>query len=240
MASGPADDNLLLAALPARERERLAPLLARAELARGDTLGDRDVPLRHLWFPTTAVVALLAVDDRSPATEIALTGREGAVGLGLVFGGSSPATSAVVHVAGGAWRLPAAAARDAFETSDAFRAVLLGFAHARTTQIAQAVVCNRHHSVDQALCRWLLLVRDRVGADELHVTQQLIADALGVRREAIVEAAGKLQALGGIAYTRGVIRIVEPRTLVARACGCYAVVTEAFHDLQDALRARFA
>jgi CRP-like cAMP-binding protein len=239
MSPGPVHDNLLLAALPAPERERLGTLLARAELARGDVLGERDVPLRHVYFPTTAVVSLLAADERSPATEIALTGREGAVGLGLVFGGRSPSASAVVHVAGDAWRMPAATARAEFERSEPFRHLLLGFAQARTTQIGQAVVCNRHHSVDQALCRWLLLVRDRVGSDELHVTQQLIADALGVRREAIVEAAGKLQALGGIRYTRGVIHIVERRILAARSCGCYAVVTEAFEDLLGSLRTRF-
>ena len=230
MTTGSADSNLLLALLPAAERERLLPHFGRAELARGDILGEPDVPLRHLYFPTSAVVSLLVPSERGPSTEIALTGREGAVGVGLVLGMPN-ASCAVVHVAGEAWRLPAASAVAEFERSEPFRRLLLGFAQALMTQISQAVVCNRHHSVDQALCRWLLLVQDRVGSDELHVTQQLVADALGVRREAVTEAAGKLQAQGGIRTTRGVIRILERHVLEQRSCGCYGVVTGEFSAL---------
>lgn len=226
-----ADTNRLLAVMPQELRAALRPALRRVELQRGDVLGEPDLPLRHLYFPTTAVVSLLAPSEHGPSTELALTGREGVVGLGLVLGGIPNVTCAVVHVAGEAWRLPAAEAVAAFAQSEPFRRVVLGFAQALMAQISQAVVCNRHHSVDQALCRWLLMVQDRVGADELHVTQQLVADALGVRREAITEAAGKLQASGGIRTSRGMVRIVGREILEARSCECYAAVTAEFESL---------
>jgi CRP-like cAMP-binding protein len=236
MTDGAPESNLLFSMLPAAERARLRLQLCRVELERGDALGEPDVPLRHLYFPTSAVVSLLAAADHGPSTELALTGREGAVGVGLVLGSMPNAACAIVHVAGEAYRMPAAAAIAEFEASEPFRRLLLSFAQALITQISQAVVCNRHHSVDQALCRWLLMVQDRVAADDLHVTQQLIADSLGVRREAIVEAAGKLQMLGGIRTTRGVVRILDRGILEQRSCGCYGVVTEAFGALPAFLR----
>lgn len=236
MTDESADSNLLFALLSDAERARLRPLLCRVVLDRGAALGEPDVPLRHLYFPTTAVVSLLAMSEHGPSTELALTGREGAVGVGLVLGDMPIGACAAVHVAGEAYRMPAAVAVAEFERSEPFRRLLLGFAQALITQISQAVVCNRHHSVDQAICRWLLMVQDRVGADELHVTQQLIADSLGVRREAIVEAAGKLQMLGGIRTTRGVIRILERGILEQRSCRCYGVVTREFGALQRHLR----
>ncbi|MDQ6685403.1 MAG: Crp/Fnr family transcriptional regulator [Pseudomonadota bacterium] len=223
--------NLLLASLPQAEGQRLLPALGRVVLERGDVLCEPGVPLRHLYFPTTAVVSLLASSDGGASTELALTGREGVVGVGLFLGGMPNLSCAVVHVAGEAFRLPASGLEALLSDGGALQRTLFRYVQALLTQVSQSVVCNRHHSVDQALCRWLLMIQDRVGYDELHVTQQLIADSLGVRREAITEAAGKLQDLGAIRYARGLIRIVDRSTLTRRSCGCYSVVAGEFEAL---------
>ena len=235
-STGSPGGNLLLASLPDSDRHRLVRQLSPVLLKRGDVLCDPDVRLRHLYFPTTSVVSLLAVSETGTSTELALTGREGVVGVGLFLGATPATLRAVAHVAGEAWSLSASALETEFERGGALQRVLLRFALALMTQISQAVVCNRHHSIEQAFCRWLLMIRDRVGSDSLQVTQQLVADSLGVRREGIVEAAGRLQDAGCISNARGVITVVDRAALELRSCECYRVVADEFARLRDADR----
>lgn len=223
--------NRLLAALPAADLARISPFLEAAPMALGQVLYEPDVPMRHVYFPTTAIVSLLYVMEDGASAEIAVVGHEGIVGVSLFMGGESTPSRAVVQSAGEAWRLKGQELKAEFERGSEMQHLLLRYTQALLTQMAQTAVCNRHHSLDQQLCRWLLLSLDRLPADELVMTQELIANMLGVRREGVTEAAGKLQRAGLIEYRRGHITVLDRPGLEARTCECYAVVKKEYDRL---------
>jgi len=216
--------NLLLEALPADVRERLFPHLELMPLALGEVLYESGDTMHHVYFPTDAIVSLLYVMENGSSGEIAVVGREGMVGIALFMGGESTPSRALVQSAGNAWRMPAQRLKDEFNRHAELQHLLLRFTQALITQMAQTAVCNRHHSIDQQLCRWLLLSLDRLPGNRLTMTQELIANMLGVRREGVTEAAGKLQKAGLIDYSRGQITVLDRPGLEARSCECYAVV----------------
>ena len=216
--------NHLLAALPAAEYQRLLPRLERVPLPLGWALYESGGKLQHLYFPTGGIVSLLYVMENGASAEIAVTGSEGAVGIALFMGGESTPSRAVVQAAGSAYRLKASVVKEEFEHGGPLQVLLLRYTQALITQMAQTAVCNRHHSVEQQLCRWLLLSLDRLPSSELAMTQELIANMLGVRREGVTEAAGRLQQDGLIHYSRGHITALDRLGLEARVCECYAVV----------------
>jgi CRP-like cAMP-binding protein len=223
--------NHLLAALPMDEYQRLAPHLERVELTLGDSLVESGKVMRHVYFPTDCIVSLLCVMDDGDSTEIAVVGAEGIVGISLFMGGETTPSRAVVQSAGSAYRLKGQRLMDEFDHASTFQHLLLRYTQALITQMAQTAVCNRHHSLDQQLCRWLLLSLDRLPTNELVMTQELIANMLGVRREGVTESAGKLQRAGLISYHRGHIRILDRPGLEARVCECYAVVKKEYDRL---------
>jgi CRP-like cAMP-binding protein len=190
----------------------------------GEALYEPGVQLEHVYFPTTAIISLLYVTTDGSSAEIAIVGNDGLVGVALFMGGESTPSRAVVQSEGWAYRLKGKFLKDEFEVAGAVRHVLLRYTQALITQMAQTAVCNRHHTIDQQLCRWLLLSLDRLDSDELTMTQELIANMLGVRREGVTEAAGKLQSLGLIRYSRGRITVVDRAGLEACCCECYGVV----------------
>ena len=222
--------NQLLAALPAPEWERWKPQLEYIELPLGHVLYEPGITLSHVYFPTTAIVSLLYVMVDGASAEIAVAGHEGIVGISLFMGGESTPSRAVVQSAGGAYRLKARAIKDEFMRAPVLH-LLLRYTQALITQMAQTAVCNRHHSLDQQLCRWLLLSLDRLGGDELVMTQELIANMLGVRREGVTESALKLQRSGLIRYSRGRIQVLDRAGLEERTCECYAVVKTEYDRL---------
>jgi CRP-like cAMP-binding protein len=187
--------------------------------------------LTHAYFPTTSIVSLLYVMENGSSAEIAVTGYDGLVGTALFMGGDTTPSRAVVQSAGYGYRLKASSLRQEFKLGGKFQEVALSFTQALITQMAQTAVCNRHHSVDQQLCRWLLLSLDRLPSNQLKMTQELIANMLGVRREGVTEAAGKLQAEGIIRYSRGLIVVLDRPRLEKRVCECYAVVKKEFDRL---------
>lgn len=219
-----ANDNHLLAALPAAERQRWLPLLEPVDLPLGQVLYESGSTMSHVYFPSTAIVSLLYVMEDGASAEIAVVGNEGLVGIALFMGGESTPSRAVVQSAGMGHRMRAAAVKEEFDRSSAVLHLLLRYTQALITQMAQTAVCNRHHSLDQQLCRWLLLSLDRLPSNELIMTQELIANMLGVRREGVTEAAGNVQKAGLIEYHRGRITVLDRAGLEARACECYAVV----------------
>ena len=223
--------NHLLAALPARERERLYPLLELVPMPLGSVLYESGNRLRHVYFPTTCIVSLLYVMADGASAEIAVVGNEGIVGVALFMGGETTPSRAVVQSAGHAYRLKGQLLKDEFIRATELQHLLLRYTQALLTQMAQTAVCNRHHSVDQQLCRWLLLSLDRLPTNKLSMTQELIANMLGVRREGVTEAAGKLQNSGLINYSRGKITVLDRPGLEARACECYQVVKTEFDRL---------
>jgi len=223
--------NRLLAALPWAEWQRWQPQLEAVELPLGQVLYESGSTLGHVYFPTTAIVSLLYVMQNGESAEIAVVGREGIVGVALFMGGESTPSRAVVQSAGHGFRLKAKAVKLEFETSPAVMHLLLRYTQALITQMAQTAVCNRHHSLDQQLCRWLLLSLDRVSDSELRMTQELIANMLGVRREGVTEAALKLQKAGLIQYSRGRILVLDRSGLEQRSCECYAVVKKEYERL---------
>jgi CRP-like cAMP-binding protein len=223
--------NRLLAALPEPELQRLAPTLEPVLLTVGTALYESGRPQPYLYFPASGIVSLLYLLENGASTEIALTGREGVVGVSLFMGGDVTPSRAVVQIAGHGWRVRAAAMKRSFERGEALQGLLLRFTQALLTQMTQTAVCNRHHAVDQQLCRWLLFALDRLGSSEVRMTQERIANLLGVRREGITEAAGKLQEAELIEYSRGRIRVLDRGALEARACECYAVVTGEYERL---------
>ena len=223
--------NHLLAALPADEYARLSPHLESAYLPLGQVLYESGHELRHVYFPTDSIVSLLYVMLDGASAEVAVVGNEGIIGIALFMGGETMPHRAVVQSAGLAYRLPGQLLKREFQDSITLQHLLLRYTQALLTQMAQTAVCNRHHSLDQQLCRWLLLSRDRLPSDELLMTQELIANMLGVRREGVTEAAGKLQAAGLIHYHRGHITVVDRAGLEARACECYAVVKREYDRL---------
>ena len=223
--------NLLLAALPAAEYERLLPHLERVPMRLGEVLYESGGELRHAYFPTTCIVSLLYVMENGSSAEIAVVGNEGLVGVALFMGGGTMPNRAVVQSAGHAYRLRGAFIKQEFDRYGVLLRLLLRYTQALITQMAQTAVCNRHHSVDQQLCRWLLMSLDRLDSDELVMTQELIANMLGVRREGVTEAAGKLHRAGLIDYRRGHITVLDRPGLEARVCECYQVVKTEFDRL---------
>jgi CRP-like cAMP-binding protein len=216
--------NHILDALPPAERERLFPHLKLVELSLGAVLYESGDPLRHIYFPTDAIVSLLYVMQDGASAEIAVVGNEGAIGVALFMGGETTTNRAIVQSAGMAYRLAGRRLKQEFGRHGEMLHVLLRYTQALITQMAQTAVCNRHHTVDQQLCRWLLLSLDRLSSNQLTMTQELIANMLGVRREGVTDAAGKLQRLGVIRYTRGQITVVDRARLEQLSCECYAVV----------------
>jgi CRP-like cAMP-binding protein len=216
--------NHLLAALPAAEFERLVPHLELVPMLLGDTLYEPGGQLQHAYFPTTAIVSLLCILESGSTAEIAGVGNEGVLGISLFMGGDTTPSSAVVQAGGHGYRLRGRVLKEEFNRAGYLQRLLLRYTQALLTQMFQTAACNRHHSIEQQLCRWLLLTLDRLPSNELVVTQQLIAGALGVRREGITDAAGNLQRAGFISYRRGHIAVLQRSGLEAGACECYAVV----------------
>jgi CRP-like cAMP-binding protein len=223
--------NSLLAALSAPEQERLFPQLELVPMPLGKVLYESGNRLGHVYFPTDCIVSLLYVMENGASAEIAVVGNEGLVGVALFMGGETTPSRAVVQSAGFAYRLPGARIKQEFNRGGAMQELMLRYTQALLTQMAQTAVCNRHHSVDQQLCRWLLLSLDRLSSNELTMTQELIANMLGVRREGVTEAAGKLQDAGLIRYRRGRITVLDRPGVEARACECYQVVKAEFDRL---------
>ena len=219
-----ARQNHLLAALPVTEYERLVSDLELVPLPLGDVLYESGSQLGHVYFPTTSIVSLLYVMEDGASAEIAVVGNEGIIGVALFMGGETTPSRAVVQSAGYAYRLRGPLLKREFTRSLAMQHLLLRYTQALLTQMAQTAVCNRHHSVDQQLCRWLLLSLDRLASNELTMTQELIANMLGVRREGVTEAAGKLQKAGVISYRRGHIKVLNRPKLEKMSCECYEVV----------------
>ncbi len=204
----------------------------------GDTLYEPGGRLQHVYFPTTAIVSLLYVMECGSSAEIAGVGNEGILGISLFMGGETTPSSAVVQTAGHGYRLPAKLLKEEFGRGGIVQQLLLRYTQALLTQMCQTAACNRHHSIEQQLCRWLLLTLDRMPSNELVMTQELVANALGVRREGITEAAGKLQRAGVIQYRRGHIAVLERSGLESGACECYAVVRKEMHRLLSDVRYR--
>ena len=229
--------NHLLAALPAAEWARWLPQLERVKMPLGDVLYESGTLQTHIYFPTTAIVSLLYVMESGASAEIAVVGNEGVVGISLFMGGESTPSRAVVQSAGQGFRLKASVIKDEFNRSGPVMHVLLRYTQALITQMAQTAVCNRHHSLDQQLCRWLLLSMDRLHGNELVMTQELIANMLGVRREGVTEGALKLQKAGLIRYSRGHITVLDRKGLEERTCECYAVVKKEYDRLLPDLQA---
>ncbi len=223
--------NRLLAALPAKSYDRLAPDLKRVSLALGDTLYESGEKQDYLYFPTTCVVSLLYTMRDGMTAEMGVVGNDGVVGISLFMGGGTTPNQGIVHIAGEALRMPAKALLDEFSRGGAVQLLLLRYAQALITQISQTAVCNRLHSVEQRLCRWLLLMHDRVNSDELLMTQELIASILGSRREGVTTAAGRLQDARLIRYSRGHIMILDRPHLESQVCECYRVVKDEFDRL---------
>jgi CRP-like cAMP-binding protein len=218
------NQNHLLAALPAAEFESLAAHLELVPMLLGEILYEPGTQLRHAYFPTTSIVSLHYVMETGASSETAGVGNEGVVGISLFMGGETTSSSAVVQTSGHAYRLERHLLKQEFERAGLFQRLLLRYTQALMTQTAQTAACNRHHSVEQQLCRWLLLTLDRVSSRELVITQELIAGMLGVRREGVTEAAGKLQRAGFISYRRGHIAVLDRLGLETHACECYGVV----------------
>ena len=223
--------NHLLAALPESDYARLLPDLELIPMPLGWAVYESGGRLGYVYFPTTSIVSLLYVMEGGASAEIAITGNEGLVGISLFMGGESTPSRAVVQSAGNAYRLRARVLKREFALGGNLQHLALRFTQALITQMAQTAVCNRHHALDQQLCRWLLVSLDRLQGDELVMTQELIANMLGVRREGVTEAAGNLQAAGLIKYTRGRIRVLDRAGLEKRVCECYAVVKKEYDRL---------
>jgi len=223
--------NRLLAALPHAESQRWLSLLEPVDLPLGEVLYESGITLSHVYFPTTAIISLLYVMENGASAEIAVVGNEGIVGISLFMGGESTSSRAVVQSAGKGFRLQAQLMKQEFNRAGAVLHLLLRYTQALLTQMSQTAVCNRHHSLDQQLCRWLLLSLDRLEGNQLVMTQELIANMLGVRREGVTEGALKLQHAGLIQYARGHITVLDRAALEERSCECYAVVKREYDRL---------
>ncbi|MBC7377794.1 MAG: Crp/Fnr family transcriptional regulator [Burkholderiaceae bacterium] len=223
--------NRLLACLPGAEWQRWRQALEWVDMPLGQVLYESGTTLSHVYFPVTSIVSLLYVMENGASAEIAVVGKEGLVGISLFMGGESTPSRAVVQSAGYGYRLKAQIMKDEFNRAGPVLHLLLRYTQALITQMSQTAVCNRHHTLDQQLCRWLLLSMDRLDSNELIMTQELIANMLGVRREGVTEAALKLQNLGYIRYSRGHITVLNRPGLQARTCECYAVVKKEYDRL---------
>ena len=218
------NQNHLLAALPAAAQERIIPHLELVKMPLGKVLYESGESARRVYFPTNSIVSLLYVMENGASAEISVVGNEGIVGIAVFMGGESTTSRAIVQSSGYAYRLAGQRLKDEFNRHGDLQVLVLKYTQALITQMAQTAVCNRHHLIDQQLCRWLLLSLDRLRSQELTMTQELIANMLGVRREGVTEAAGKLQRLGVIEYHRGRIKVLDRPQLEALTCECYAVV----------------
>jgi CRP-like cAMP-binding protein len=218
------EQNHILDALPPAERARVFPHLKLVTLPLGSVLYEAGDALRHIYFPTDAIVSLLYVLENGSSAEICVVGNDGVIGVSLFMGGETTTSRAIVQSAGSAYRLSGRRLKQEFERQGETMHILLRYTQALITQMAQTAVCNRHHSVDQQLARWLLLSLDRLSDNKLAMTQELIADMLGVRREGVTDSAGKLQKLGVITYSRGTIRVLDRQRLEQLSCECYGVV----------------
>ena len=223
-------NNQLLAALPDEDLQRWLPHLEHVEMPLGEVLYESGATLKHVYFPTTAIVSLLYVMENGASAEIAVVGHEGIVGVSLFMGGESTPSRAVVQSAGQGFRLKAGVIKEEFKRAPVLH-LLLRYTQALITQMAQTAVCNRHHTLDQQLCRWLLLSLDRLHGNQLVMTQDLIANMLGVRREGVTEGATHLQKAGLIRYARGHITVLDRPGLEKRTCECYAVVKKEYDRL---------
>jgi CRP-like cAMP-binding protein len=223
--------NHLLEALPELDYARIQPMLEYISMPLGQTLYESGEHLQHVYFPTTSIVSLLYVLESGASAEIAVVGNEGVLGISLFMGGETTPSCAVVQSAGYGYRLHASLLKEEFRRAGPMMHLLLRYTQALITQMTQTAVCNRHHSIEQQLCRWLLLSLDRLSSDDLNMTQELIANMLGVRREGVTEAAGKLQREGLIEYSRGHIRVLDRKKLEKRVCECYQVVKTEFDRL---------
>ncbi len=223
--------NHLLDALPEEVYQRIAPMLELVAMPLGQALYESGGALNYVYFPTTSIVSLLYVLESGASAEIAVVGNEGILGISLFMGGETTPSRAVVQSAGFGYRLRAQFLKQEFNRAGPMMHLLLRYTQALITQMTQTAVCNRHHSVEQQLCRWLLLSLDRLPANELSMTQELIANMLGVRREGVTEAAGKLQHAGLIQYSRGRITVLDRPLLEKRVCECYQVVKTEFDRL---------
>jgi CRP-like cAMP-binding protein len=223
--------NNLLAALPSAELQRWLPHLEAVELSLSQVLSESGTTMSHVYFPTTAIVSLLYVMENGASAEIAVVGKEGIVGVSLFMGGESTLSRAVVQSAGEGFRLRSRFVKEEFDRAGPVLHLMLRYTQALITQMAQTAVCNRHHTLDQQLCRWLLLSLDRLRGSDLVMTQELIANMLGVRREGVTEGALKLQKAGLIRYGRGHITVLDRAGLEMRTCECYAVVKKEYERL---------
>ena len=230
--------NLLLAALPAADFERLAGHLERVQMRVGDMLYEPGEQLQHAYFPVSSIVSLHYVMATGASASVAGVGNEGMVGITLFMGGNTTTSSAVVQTAGVAYRLERRVLKQEFERPGALHQLLLRYTQALMTQMTQTAVCNRHHTVEQQLCRWLLVTLDRIPSGQIVMTQELVASMLGVRREGVTDAAGRLQEAGVIRYRRGHITVVQRAGLETRTCECYEVVRKEFARLLADVRHR--
>lgn len=223
--------NHLLAALPDQDYIRIQPSLEHVHMPLGQALYESGCNLQHIYFPTTSIVSLLYVLASGASAEIAVVGNEGVLGIALFMGGETTPSRAVVQSAGHGYRMRAMQLKQEFNQGGPMARLLLRYTQALITQMSQTAVCNRHHTIEQQLCRWLLLSLDRLSTDNLNMTQDLIANMLGVRREGVTEAAGKLQRAGLIEYSRGHIHVIDRPNLEKRVCECYQVVKTEFDRL---------
>jgi CRP-like cAMP-binding protein len=230
--------NLLLAALPKEDFERLAAQLERVPMPLGQMIYEPGTQLQHAYFPITAIVSLHYVMESGDPASVAGVGHEGMVGISLFMGGDTTTSSAVVQTAGEAWRLERRLLKLEFERAGPMQRLLLRYTQALMAQMAQTAVCNRHHSVEQQLCRWLLVTLDRIPSGQFVLTQEQVAGMLGVRRESITEVAGRLQQAGAILSRRGHIEVLERSLLEARVCECYGVVSQEFTRLLSDVQLR--
>ena len=224
-------ENRLLRTLPAKEYERILPFLEQVTFTLGQRIYESGDKLKHIYFPTTSIVSLLYTMENGTSAEIGVVGNEGVVGIALFMGGGTTPNHALVQSAGEALKMKAQALQDEFIRAEEFQISLLRYTQALITQISQTAVCNRLHSIEQQLCRWLLLSHDRLQSDELKMTQELIANMLGVRREGVTAAARRLQTEGLIRYHRGRITILNRKGLEATVCECYQVVKDEYDRL---------
>ena len=232
------NQNHLLAAFPDAEFDRLSPHLELVPMPLGHVLYESGGKLAYAYFPTTAIISMHYLLENGGSSEIAGVGNEGVLGVSLIMGGNTTPSRAVVQTAGHGYRLPAAVLTEEFDRGGEVMRLLLRYTQALLTQMAQTAVCNRHHSVEQQLCRWLLLTLDRLPRNDLTMTQELIANMLGVRREGVTEAAGRLQGYGYISYRRGHITVLDRKGLESDVCECYAVVKKEFARLLSGARYR--
>ncbi len=232
------DQNYLLRALPAEAKTRLQPYFELVDLPLGKSLYETGDELKHVYFPTDSIISLLYILENGDCAEISVIGNDGMLGLALFMGGDTTPNRAVVQSHGCAFRLPATRFREELQRHSELQQLMLRYTQSLMTQMAQTAVCNRHHSVDQQLCRWLLLSLDRIPTNVLTMTQELIADMLGVRREGVSVAAGKLQKLGVIEYHRGVMTVLDRPKLEQLSCECYQVVKQECDRLQHYLPKR--